>query len=66
MTYLDGLRASESACHEVRARALKDRRDAMASGDESGQSFATTEALAAWACVERIRALIAATERVVA
>lgn len=59
MTYLDGLRAAEAACHTVREKLLKDRREAMAEGSIQAAAFATAEALACWMCVEQIQALIA-------
>ena len=58
MTYLDGLKAAEAACHAVRQRSLKDRREAMAEGDIESQSYAAAEALACWLCIEAIHALI--------
>jgi len=61
MTYLDGLQAAQTACHVVRGRLLKDRREALAEGDTQAQVLATSGALAVWLCIEEIHTLIAKT-----
>jgi hypothetical protein len=58
VTYIDGLKAAEAACHKVRERSLKDRREAKGEGDSQSRAYATAEALTAWMCIEEIQALI--------
>jgi hypothetical protein len=58
MTYLDGLKAAEAACHRVRESCLRDRRETQAAGDYPSVAFADAEAMAVSWCIKEIRTLI--------
>lgn len=54
-TNLAGLEAAKNACHRVRERFMRDRREAMVEKNHRAQTYATAQALAVFMCIEEMQ-----------